>query len=363
MFKLAWEEIRYQPKKYILIELLIVIMLFMVLFLTGLSNGLGREVSAQIDNYGDMTYILKDDAKGNITYSNMTEKDKSNLSDLSLKKLAGLTIQRASVTKAGKGDKKDISYFAIEKSSLLNPKISQGKILSTDKKEVVLDESFKQEGIKIGDKIKDSASEITLTVVGFTKEAKYGHSSIGFISKDTYVAMREANQPNYKWLPQAYVTSSKPSNSSLPSGLKAYQKQAIIEKIPGYQAEHLTLTMITWVLLLASAAILGVFFYILTLQKLHQFGVLKAIGFSMTKIAISQILQIMILATIGIGIGVVAAIGLARVMPVGMPFFLEYSRIAIVVLSFIAITVTCGALSLLKVRQVDPVQVIGGNGE
>ena len=135
---------------------------------------------------------------------------------------------------------------------------------------MVLDESFKQEGIKIGDKIKDSASEITLTVVGFTKEAKYGHSSIGFISKDTYVAMREANQPNYKWLPQAYVTSSKPSNSSLPSGLKAYQKQAIIEKIPGYQAEHLTLTMITWVLLLASAAILGVFFYILTLQKLHQ---------------------------------------------------------------------------------------------
>lgn len=57
MFKLAWEEIRYQPKKYILIELLIVIMLFMVLFLTGLSNGLGREVSAQIDNYLSLIHI------------------------------------------------------------------------------------------------------------------------------------------------------------------------------------------------------------------------------------------------------------------------------------------------------------------
>ncbi|KHD44857.1 ABC transporter permease [Streptococcus hongkongensis] len=359
---LAWEEIKYQPKKYILIELLIVLMLFMVLFLTGLSNGLGREVSAQIDNYGNLTYILKDDAKGNITYSNMTQKDKDNLSDKALTNLSGLTIQRANVTKDGKGDKKDISYFAIETSKLLNPDISQGKALSTGK-EVVLDDSFKREGIRIGDKLKDSASELSLTVVGFTKDAKYGHSAIGFISKDTYVAMRQANQPHYEWLPQAYVTDHQLSNKDLPSSLKAYQKQSIIEQIPGYQAEHLTLTMITWVLLLASAAILGVFFYILTLQKLHQFGVLKAIGFTMSKIALAQILQIVILASIGISVGILATLGLAQVMPSGMPFFLEYQRIVVVALSFVAITVTCGALSLLKVRQVDPVQVIGGNGE
>ncbi len=36
------------------------------------------------------------------------------------------------------------------------------------------------------------------------------------------------------------------------------------------------LKTMTWVLLIASAAILGVFFYILALQKLKQFGVLKA---------------------------------------------------------------------------------------
>ena len=50
--KIAWNEIKYQPKKFILIELLIIILMFMVVFLSGLTNGLGRSVSAQIDNYG-----------------------------------------------------------------------------------------------------------------------------------------------------------------------------------------------------------------------------------------------------------------------------------------------------------------------
>ena len=54
--------------------------------------------------------------------------------------------------------------------------------------------------------------------------------------------------------------------------------------------------MITWVLLLTSSAILGVFFYILTLQKLKQFGVLKAISMSMSQITYVQLSQLTIIS-------------------------------------------------------------------
>ena len=34
-----------------------------------------------------------------------------------------------------------------------------------------------------------------------------------------------------------------------------------------------------------------------------------------------------------------------------------------IALSFIFISVLCGALSILKIKQVDPIEVIGGKGE
>ena len=73
--KIAWNEIKYQPKKFILIELLITILMFMVVFLSGLTNGLGRSVSAQIDNYGSLHYILSTDSEGIIPFSTITTKD------------------------------------------------------------------------------------------------------------------------------------------------------------------------------------------------------------------------------------------------------------------------------------------------
>ena len=80
-------------------------------------------------------------------------------------------------------------------------------------------------------------------------------------------------------------------------------KKQVIDKIPGYKAQNLTLRMITWVLLLASSAILGVFFYILTLQKLKQFEVLKAIGMSMSQITYVQLSQLTIISPIGSAAG------------------------------------------------------------
>jgi len=47
--KLALKELWYNKRKYLLIELVIILLMFMVLFLSGMTNGLGRAVSAGIE--------------------------------------------------------------------------------------------------------------------------------------------------------------------------------------------------------------------------------------------------------------------------------------------------------------------------
>ena len=95
--KIAWNEIKYQPKKFILIELLITILMFMVVFLSGLTNGLGRSVSAQIDNYGPRYYILSTDSEGIIPFSTITAKDVDEVQKIEGMDYSGLSIQRATV--------------------------------------------------------------------------------------------------------------------------------------------------------------------------------------------------------------------------------------------------------------------------
>ena len=229
--------------------------------------------------------------------------------------------------------------------------------------EVILDESYKAKGIHVGDTIKDKTSDILLKVVAFAKDAKYGHSSVAFISSKTLEEMRQKKNPNYTWQPQVIITSHEVEADDLSEQLMVSNKQQIINKIPGYTATNMILKTMTWVLLIASAAILGVFFYILALQKLKQFGVLKAIGMSMGEITRIQLSQVGILSIIGIGIGLGLALALTPFLPVSMPFYMKAEDNAVISVSFIVISIICGALSLLKIKKVDPIEVIGGNGE
>ena len=236
--KIAWNEIKYQPKKFILIELLITILMFMVVFLSGLTNGLGRSVSAQIDNYGAMHYILSTDSEGIIPFSTITDKDLDEVQKIEGMDYSGLSIQRATVSKTEDSNTLDITYFATDhnEEEILNPIMENTdfKISDLKKNEIILDRSFKEnEGIQVGDQVIDKTSKQKLKVVAFAKNAKYGYSEIGFISSDTYTGMRQKTDPSYQWQAQTLVAKKSIPSSDLASNLMVAAKKQVIDKIPG----------------------------------------------------------------------------------------------------------------------------------
>ena len=365
--KIAWNEITYQPKKFVLIEFLIATLMFMVVFLSGLTNGLAASVSAQIANYGPLPYVLSTDSDGVIPYSSVTSDDIEALEAAGMRDYASLVIQRATITRVDDSNTLDITYFATDhnESNTLEPTLIDSDLTISDlgDNEVVLDSAFENEGIHIGDRVIDKISEQELTVVAFAKRANYGYSDIGFVSSQTFAAMRTVTVPSYEWQAQTVVTSDEIAEDALPSHLMAADRQQVIDKIPGYKAQNLTLKVITWVLLVASSAILGVFFYILTLQKLRQFGVLKAIGMPMRTITYIQISQLTIISIIGVAIGLGLAASMAPFLPSTVPSIMTLADSVTVAISFVVTSILCGALSLLKIKKVDPIEVIGGNGE
>ena len=61
--KLAWKEIRHSKTKYILIESILILMIFMVVFLSGLANGLGDAISASINKSDAEYFVISTDAE------------------------------------------------------------------------------------------------------------------------------------------------------------------------------------------------------------------------------------------------------------------------------------------------------------
>lgn len=351
------KELLFFKKKYLLVEGLVVLMIFMVMFLSGLTNGLRRFVSAGIENMPAKQFILSDEAEGIIPFSHLTDEQVKAIKQSASIGLEELAIQRSQVTTLD-DEKLDVTYFVLEDNSAFAPKLIDGKSVSSDN-DIVLDERFKADGIKLGDTITDKNGQTEFKVVGFTSGAMYGHTGIGYISQDSYTQLMSATDPTYRWSPQAFVTTEDTSKIDI-AGTDVWNKQDLIEKIPGYSAEQSTLQMITWVLVLASAAILAVFFYIISLDKRQQFGVLKALGMGMGQLAFQQLFQVFFLALVGVVIGDLLTLGLASILPVKMPFFLNITDMASLSIVFILVTVLASLLSVSRIAKIDPIAIING---
>lgn len=361
--KLAWKEIKHGMSKYLLIEIIIILMMFMVVFLSGLANGLGWAMSASLEKTDAEYFVINTDAEKLISISNIDKDVLKEVSTQTTNNVTNLNIKRSNISTVSDEKKLDITYFVIDPESFLSPEITEGNGLSnsSEKYQIILDDSFKNENIAIGDVIEDSVTGLSLTVVGFTHDEIYTHSPVGFITSDTFTSLNLKVNSSYTEKYNAIAVQGSDVENININGLEVIDKATIINSLPGYSAEQLTINMIVWVLVVISAAVLGVFFYVITIQKQKQFGVLKAIGMEMSELTTYIISQVLILSVIGVLIGNGIAIFMASMLPSSMPFALEMPAVIIISIVFIVISLLTSLVSVIKVAKVDPIVIIGGN--
>lgn len=363
--KLAWKELIYSKKKYILIESIIVLLVFMVLFLSGLVEGLGRAVISGVEDMDADYFLLSDSAENLITVSDLDMDVYAQAAEQTSAELALLDIQRMYLTKAGDTEKLNITYFATESGSFLEPTVAEGtQFGDTDAQNpIILDDDFKTEGIEIGDVVLDSSTDMEFTVIGFAKDQMYGHTSIGFITTETYSGLRILLNPLYEQSCHAIAIKGADIENIQIEGAEVISKADIVESIPSYTAEHMTITMIIWVLVIVTAVVIGVFYYILTIQKQKQFGVMKAIGVEMKQLAGMVASQVCMIAVFGAAVAAILTYGMAAVLPQAMPFYLKNENVCILLVAFITVSIVSSLTSMLNISKVDPMKVIGGADE
>ena len=358
---LAMKDLKYNKSKYSLVVSMLILLTFMVLFLSGLANGLSLATSASIKNAEANHYIISDDADSIITRSTLTEKQFKEVNDMTSSEVTPINLMRMNMYKKDSQKKLDVTYLAVDKDSFMMPSIIDGSEISDEENTILLNNSFLEEEISIGDTIIDSGSGIEMKVTGFVKDEMFGHSSVGIIPLNTFKNIRTQINKNYEIVYNAIAIKGEDIENIEIANTQVLSKDTIIKNIPGYAEEQMSINMILWVLLVVSAVILGVFFYIITTQKLTEFGVMKALGMEMKTLAAMIISQVLILAGGSMLLGNILTFTMSTFLPSSMPFSLQVESAVIISIAFLIISILVSLVSLRTVGKVDPLMTIGGH--
>ncbi|HFJ5645658.1 TPA: ABC transporter permease [Enterococcus faecium] len=354
---LALNEIMHSKLRYALVAGVMFLIAYLVFFLTGLAYGLAQDNRTAVDKWEADSIVLSKDANSNLGMSMITKKIAEEVEGGKVAYLAqtpGVVTSKDS-TEEGKIN---VSFFGIDKNQFIMPNLVEGKAFDNDD-EAVGDISLKEEyGLAVGDTVKLSGIDKTFKLTGFTDHAKFNVSPVLYTTINAYQEIRfEKEDTSENARINAIVVRGKISN--LPEDLEQIKISKFINELPGYNAQVLTFGFMIGFLIVIAAIVIGIFIYVLTMQKINIFGVMKAQGITGGFIARSVVAQTFILSFVGILLGLLGTVGTSLVLPDAVPFQSNWLFFGVISLLMLVVAVLGALFSVRTIVKIDPLKAIG----
>ncbi|AOH53148.1 ABC transporter permease [Peribacillus muralis] len=362
---LAIRELKHSKLRYLLIGLIIVLVALLVFIISGLANGLSSDNASSIQNMKADYFVMEHDSKNKLNRSIISMDMLEELREPEVQTAEGLGQMMATLNKIGSNEKTEVTIFATNGRGILAPEVMEGTSYDDKKQgEAVADRSLKEVGYKLGDSFQDELSGKVFTIVGFTENQSYSHAPVVYMNVAGWreinpVLKNHAKNSISALAVQMDAKDEETIREALPDGVTLLSKDEMLQSIPGFKEEQATLTMMIAFLFVIAAFVLAVFFYVITLQKTNQFGVLKALGANTVYLAKSIVGQVMLLAVVCIVISVALTYGVTLIMPEGMPFELRPDLVIKYSLLLLVVSALGSILSLYRVAKIDALDAIG----
>lgn len=351
---LALKEIKHEKLRYGLIIAMIVLISYLIFILTSLALGLAQENTAAIDGWKIRSAVLNKDSDVSLRQSLLTTDQVNKLT----KDKNNAVIAETSIVAKTKGKAKQASTFiGLNNSQFISKdlKLTSGHKPENDR-QVVVDDSFKQYGYKLNDKLTINSDSTAYTIVGFTHNAKLNISPIVYGTIPTWQKLRGMGNA----FGGSAVVSKQANIDNSDKNLKVYTVTQVINKLPGYTAQNSTFIFMIGFLMIISLIIIAVFLYIITIQKLGNYAVLRAQGSPAKLLVGATFSQSLLLTIIGLVISLILTAATALSIPSSVPMAFNINFMTIVSIDLIFMAILGSLIPVRIVLKVDPVSVIGG---
>ena len=367
---LALKEMRHAKLRFAMIGAIIMLIAWLVFILSGLGNGLSSLAAATMKNMDADYFIYEEGTGGKIMKTKVS-------GDLATQAMAIDGVEDAAifgqstivVYKKGADsiEKDDVALLGIEPGKFIEPKVVEGQALDVaNPNGVLVDSSLKEDGYNLGDTIVVTASNLEFEIIGFVEGETFNHLSTIFANVDVWqsYAFGAPGSDNGLSNPvQMIALQGKNIDPAVVNatfdGIETITHSEAVMGMPGYLEESSTIYMMLAFLMVISAIIIAVFFYVFILQKTQQFGVMKAIGASDRFIKNSIIAQVFVLSFISILAGFILTYLTSLALPSAMPFNLDLKMAALYGVILLIVSVLGSVVSARRISKIDPLTALG----
>ncbi|MBY0121743.1 ABC transporter permease [Bacillus sp. S/N-304-OC-R1] len=337
---MAWKEIKKSKVRFLILGSIVFLVSFLTFIISGLANGLSQDNAALIKDLPEGQFYMTKDSDKTFTLSRIP----NDIQDEVLtkeKEAVSFSIGMGFVNDAA--DKQQSVVFVTSTDSSLFQNVKKG--------EIVLDDSMKDKGIKVGDVLTNNQYSGEFIVKGFVEQKKFSHAPVAYIHMDDFKEMYRTDEMQMLFIP------GKDSAKAV-DGLQAFSNTQFLNTIASYKAEQMSLNMIVWFLVVISGMLFAIFFYMMNVQKIGLYGILKAIGVKTSALFKMMWTQMLFITAIALSL----SIGLSQVFnmiaPEGMPFHLTPETTVQLSIVFLIIGFIGATLSGIQIKKVEPLQAI-----
>lgn len=337
---IAWKEIKRNKVRFLILGSIIFLVSLLTFIISGLANGLSQDNAALIKDLPNGVFYMDEEAEE--TY-NLSRIDRSIQDEIlnKHKEAAALSIQMGFLN--DETDKQRSVAFVASTESTLFENVKSG--------EIVLDRSLEEEGIKVGDTLTNNQYSSKFVVKGFVDQKKYSHAPVAYINLKDFKEIYRVEEMQLIFIPGGDLTLNIPD-------LQSFSKKDFLNTIPSYSAEQMSLNMIVWFLVVICGMLFAIFFYMMNVQKIGLYGILKAIGVKTSSLFKMMWTQMLFITTIALLLSITFSQVFNMIAPKGMPFSLTATTTGILSLVFLIIGFIGATLSGIQIKKVEPLQAI-----
>lgn len=337
---IAWKEMKKNKVRYLILGSIVFLVSLLTFIISGLANGLSHDNAALIKDLPKGQFYMNKDAEEAYGLSKIDSDIQKEVLNKQ-KDAVAFSIQMGFLNDKD-GNQQSVAFVTSTNSKLFE-NVNQG--------EMILDDSLKDKGIKIGDTLTNNQSSEEFFVKGFVDQKKFSHAPVAYVNTENYKEMFRVKEMQLIFVPGA-------DSSKTFTGLQSFSKEAFLNTIPSYKAEQMSLNMIVWFLVIISGMLFAIFFYMMNVQKIGLYGILIAIGIKTNRLFQMMWTQMFFITIIAL----ISSISLSQVFkmiaPEGMPFHLTLETTAQLSIIFLMIGFIGATLSGIQIRKVEPLQAI-----